>query len=177
MITPSLPTASIASATICPTSDSLPEIVAINWICSLLSIGFAISAIASTIASTALSIPRLILIGFPPAATSLSPSLTIAWASTVAVVVPSPALSLVLLETWIQSCAPKFSYGSSSSTAFATVTPSLVTIGPEGVWITTFLPFGPSVTRTALATSFKPRSKARRASSSKIICLAGICIP
>ena len=45
-----------------------------------------------------------------------------------------------------------FSTASSSSISFATLTPSLVTVGaPNFLSITTFLPFGPRVTLTALA--------------------------
>ncbi|CAI8017100.1 hypothetical protein GBAR_LOCUS10434 [Geodia barretti] len=73
------------------------------------------------------------------------------------------------------SWAPIFSYGSGSSISFATVTPSQVTNGaPKDFWMTTFLPRGPRVTFTALASVSAPRLSATLASSSKIICFAGI---
>ena len=113
--------------------------------------------IASTTTSLAASIPRLIDIGLAPAVTFLIPSLTIDWARTVAVVVPSPATSDVLEATSLTICAPTFSSLSSNSISFATVTPSLVTVGaPNFFSITTFLPFGPSVTLTALANLSTP---------------------
>jgi hypothetical protein len=90
--------------------------------------------------------------GFVPAVTFFRPSVKMAWASTVAVVVPSPATSDVLVATSFTICAPMFSTGSSSSISLATDTPSLVTVGePNFRSSTTFLPLGPSVTRTACA--------------------------
>ncbi len=89
-----------------------------------------------------------------------------ACASTVAVVVPSPAMSLVLVATSLTICAPMFSYLSRSSISFATVTPSFVMTGePNFLPMTTFRPFGPSVTRTAFASTLTPLSIAARASS------------
>ncbi len=88
-----------------------------------------------------------------------------AWASTVAVVVPSPATSEVLEATSLTICAPMFSNLSSSSISLATVTPSLVTVGePKLFSMSTLRPFGPSVTRTALASWFTPESSFIRAS-------------
>ena len=108
-------------------------------------------------AATALSMPRLSSIGFTPATTSLLPSRKIAWARTVAVVVPSPATSEVLLATSFTICAPMFSNLSSNSISLATVTPSLVTVGePKLFSMMTLRPFGPSVTRTALARPSTP---------------------
>ena len=89
----------------------------------------------------------------------------IASAITVAVVVPSPATSLVLLATSRTMRAPMFSYLSSRSISLATVTPSLVTNGePKLFWMMTFLPLGPRVTLTALASLWMPLRNASRAS-------------
>ena len=153
VITPSLPTFSIASAIRLPISSSLfAEIAPTCAISFLPLVGVEIAFSSSTTLITALSMPRLIAIGFAPAVTFFSPSRKIAWARTVAVVVPSPARSLVLVATSFTICAPMFSIGSLSSTSFATVTPSLVTVGePNLRSITTLRPFGPSVTFTACA--------------------------
>src|SRR5688572_11304975 len=60
-----------------------------------------------------------------------------------------------------------FSHGSSSSISFAIVTPSLVMVGaPHFLSRTTLRPLGPSVTRTASARRFTPRSSPCRASES-----------
>ena len=93
VITPSLPTLSIALAIMSPIALSpLAETVP-TW---------AISAHWSTLLRPVLEVVHhqvagevdaLRSIGFMPAATDLAPSRTIAWASTVAVVVPSPAVS------------------------------------------------------------------------------------
>ena len=124
-------------------------------------------------ASTAFSMPRLSAIGFAPAATLRRPSRTSAWASTVAVVVPSPATSSVFLATSLTSSAPIFSYGSSSSISLAMETPSLVIVGaPHFFSRTTLRPLGPSVTLTASARVFMPRSRPRRASSSNAMIFA-----
>ncbi len=134
-------------------------------ISSLLRVGFETFLSSSTIAATALSMPRFSSIGLTPAATSLEPSRKIACASTVAVVVPSPATSEVLEATSRTIWAPMFSNLSSSSISLATVTPSLVTVGaPQLFSIMTLRPFGPSVTRTALASVFTPASIFARAS-------------
>src|SRR6187397_2014208 len=85
-----------------------------------------------------------------------------ACARTVAVVVPSPATSEVLLATSFTICAPMFSIGSLSSISLATVTPSLVINGePNFLSSTTFLPRGPTVTLTALASASTPRVRPR----------------
>ena len=176
VITPSLPTLSIASAIISPMTVSAAEIDAVAAICSFVSTGFAIVSNSSEIAATAFSIPRLRAIGFAPAATLRSPSRTSACASTVAVVVPSPATSSVFLATSFTSSAPIFSQGSSSSISLAMETPSLVIVGaPHFFSSTTLRPRGPSVTLTASASAFIPRSSPRRASSLKAIIFA-ICI-
>ena len=126
-----------------------------------------------TAAFTALSIPRFKSIGFAPAATFFKPPVTIACASTVAVVVPSPATSAVFEATSFNICAPIFSTGSCSSISFATVTPSLVMWGaPNFLSITTFLPFGPKVTFTALAKASTPRFNPSRAVRLKSIFFA-----
>src|SRR5690348_3056 len=130
---------------------------------------------SSMIDSTARSTPRLRSIGFMPAATALEPSLTIAAASTVAVVVPSPAMSEVFEATSRTIWAPMFSNLSSSSISLATVTPSLVMRGaPKLLSSTTLRPFGPSVTRTALARISTPRSIFSRASPAKRTSLAAM---
>ncbi|CAB4840069.1 unannotated protein [freshwater metagenome] len=176
VITPSLPTLSIASAIISPIVTSAAEIDAVAAICSFESTLFAIDKSSVTIASTAFSIPRLSAIGFDPAATLRRPSRTRACAKTVAVVVPSPATSSVFLATSLTSSAPIFSHGSSKSISFAIETPSLVIVGaPHFFSRTTLRPRGPSVTLTASAKMFIPRSNPRRASSLKAICFAMSC--
>ena len=167
VITPSLPTWSIASEIFAPISASAAEIAATWAICDLLSTSLANDLMLPTAASTAASIPRLRLMGLAPAATLRKPSRTIAQANTVAVVVPSPATSSVFLATSLTSSAPMRSYGSSRSISLAIDTPSLVMVGaPHFLSSTTLRPFGPSVTRTASASLFIPASSPRRASSS-----------
>ena len=152
MITPSLETFSIASATISPTSSSPAEIAATLAICSLPVTLLLISEIALTASSVAFCIPFLKIIGLAPAAKFFIPALIIACAKTVAVVVPSPATSFVLVATSLTNCAPIFSNASSNSTSLAIVTPSLVISGaPYDLSKTTFLPLGPSVTFTVFA--------------------------
>ena len=153
VITPSLPTLSIASAIISPMAGSwLAEMVPIWAISFLFLVGFAIFWISGIIAATAASMPLLISIGFAPAVTFFIPSRKIAWAKTVAVVVPSPALSLVLLATSLTICAPIFSNGQANSISFATVTPSLVIVGePNFLSMTTLRPLGPKVNLTVSA--------------------------
>ncbi len=165
VITPSLPTFSMASARIWPmVSSPLAETVPTWAISSELRVGLDCFSSSSTSAAVALSIPRLRSIGFMPAATILLPSRKMAWASTVAVVVPSPATSEVLLATSLTSLAPRFSKWSSRSIALATVTPSLVTVGePQLFSRSTLRPLGPSVTRTACASVSTPRSNRSRA--------------
>ncbi len=110
VITPSLPTLSIASAMMSPISWSAAEMAATLAICSLFSeTSCELAAIDSTATSTACSMPRFTDIGLAPAATLRRPSRTIDWASTVAVVVPSPATSSVFLATSFTSSAPIFS--------------------------------------------------------------------
>src|SRR5215207_10574073 len=173
VMTPSLPTLSIASEMISPTVASAALIDAVAAICSLVSTSLAALDSASETSSTAFSMPRLRAIGLAPAATLRRPSRTSAWASTVAVVVPSPATSSVFLATSLTSSAPIFSQGSSSSISLAIDTPSLVMVGaPHFFSRTTLRPRGPSVTLTASARVFMPRSSPRRASSSKAIIFA-----
>ena len=175
-MTPSLPTLSITSAMIVPTSGSAALIEATAAICSRLSTGRDWRSSSATIASTPFSMPRLTAIGLAPALTFWRPSATIAWPRTMAVVVPSPATSSVLVATSLRSCAPMFSNGSSSSISLAIVTPSLVIVGaPYFLSRTTLRPFGPSVTRTASARRSTPRLRPRRAISSKRSCLAMAC--
>ena len=175
VITPSLPTFSMASAISSPIARSCAEMVATFAICSLPLIGVACARRVSETFATAASIPCFRSIGCAPAAKLRSPSLTIACASTVAVVVPSPATSLVLVATSLTNCAPMFSAGSESSISLAMVTPSFVIVGaPKDLEITTFRPLGPSVTFTVSARMLTPRSIARRATSSKCNCLPAI---
>ncbi len=166
VITPSLPTFCIASASMRPISRSpLAEMVPIWEISSFVDSFFDRDLRSETTASTAMSMPRFRSIGLRPAATAFTPSRTIAWARTVAVVVPSPAMSFVLLATSRSICAPMFSNLSASSISLATVTPSLVMRGaPNDLSITTLRPFGPSVTFTASARMSTPRSRRSRAS-------------
>ncbi len=174
VITPSLPTLSIASAIRSPTSMSPPaEIAAVDAICSLVSTSFAIKSSSSLTIATARSMPFFKPMGFAPAATLRRPSRTSACARTVAVVVPSPATSSVFFATSLTSSAPIFSYGSSRSISLAMDTPSLVIVGaPHFFSKTTLRPLGPRVTLTASASTFIPRSSARRASSSNEIIFA-----
>src|SRR5687768_12580468 len=176
VITPSLPTLSIASAMILPTSVSrLAEIDPI-WATSFEEAqGLESFFSSSTTVTTALSIPRLRSIGFMPEATYFMPSRTIAWASTVAVVVPSPATSEVLEATSFTICAPMFSNLSLSSISFATETPSLVTVGaPNERSSTTLRPLGPRVTFTASARMLRPCTILLRALSWNLTSFAGI---
>src|SRR4051812_16750615 len=179
VMTPSLPTLSMASAMSSPIWLSAAEMDAVAAICSLVSTSLAWLSSSAATASTAFSMPRLRAIGLAPAATLRRPSLTRAWARTVAVVVPSPATSSVFLATSLTSSAPIFSYGSSSSISLAIETPSFVIVGaPHFFSSTTLRPRGPKVTRTASARMFRPRSRPRRASSSKAMIFAiSVCRP
>ncbi|CAB4979148.1 unannotated protein [freshwater metagenome] len=76
VITPSLPTLSIASAIMSPIVESAAEIEAVAAIWSRVSTGFDIALSSAEIASTAFSIPRFSAIGFEPAATLRRPSRT-----------------------------------------------------------------------------------------------------
>src|SRR4029079_11096781 len=178
VMTPSLPTLSITSAMISPTSGSAALMAATAAICSRLSTGRDCFLISATTASTAASMPRLTTIGLAPAVTTRRPSATSAWPRTTAVVVPSPATSSVLVATSLRSCAPMFSNGFSSSMSRAMVTPSLVMVGePNFLSRTTLRPFGPIVTLTASARWSMPFLRERRAVSSKMSCLAkGGCL-
>ncbi len=178
VITPSLPTLSIASAISLPMVSSLLAEMAPTWAISLLVV-VALEAFlsSSTRAVTALSIPRLRSIGFMPAATYFMPSRMMAWASTVAVVVPSPAMSEVLEATSLTICAPMFCSLSLSSISLATDTPSLVTVGaPKERSSTTLRPLGPRVTLTALARMLTPSTMRARASPPKITSFAAMLI-
>src|SRR2546426_1986832 len=174
VMTPSLPTFSMASAMRLPMVLSLLAAMLATCAISFLSlVDLDIFLSSSTTASTAASMPRLSPIGLAPAVTFLSPSRTMAWARTVAVVVPSPAMSEVLEATSLSIWAPMSSKLSLSSISFATVTPSLVMVGlPNFLSITTLRPFGPNVTLTACAMMLTPRRSAARASSLNRSCLA-----
>src|SRR5206468_7093849 len=176
VITPSLPTLSIASEMILPMLASALAEIAPTWAISFVVVqGLEIFFSSSTTPSTALSMPRFRSIGFMPEATNFMPSRTIAWARTVAVVVPSPATSEVLEATSFTICAPMFSNLSLSSISFATDTPSLVTVGaPNERSSTTLRPFGPSVTLTASARMLTPAIIRTRALSLNLTSLAAI---
>ena len=166
VITPSLPTCSIASDISSPIVASAAETAATCAIASFVSTGVAIFLMFSTATSVAPCIPFLIIIGFAPAATFLKPSLIIDCARSVAVVVPSPATSFVLLATSLTTCAPIFSTASSSSISLAIVTPSFVISGePNFLSKRTFLPFGPSVILTVSASLSTPACNFLLASS------------
>src|SRR6266849_3746667 len=172
VMTPSLPTFSMASAIRFPMVLSLLAAMEATWAISFLSlVDLDIRLRSSTTASTALSMPRLSPIGLAPAVTFLRPSRTMAWASTVAVVVPSPAMSEVLEATSLSIWAPMFSKGSLSSISLATATPSLVMVGlPYFLSMTTLRPLGPRVALTAAAMMLTPRSRAARPSSLNRTC-------
>src|SRR5215470_9681550 len=176
VITPSLPTFSIASAIMLPMPVSpLAEMVPTCAISLWPLVAFDCFFSASTTSATARSMPRFRSIGLWPAATIFEPSRKIACASTVAVVVPSPATSEVLDATSFTICAPMFSNLFSSSISLATVTPSLVTVGaPHDFSITTLRPRGPRVTLTAFASVSTPDMTRLRAFSSKMISLAAM---
>ena len=107
VMTPSLPTFSMASAIRLPMVLSLLEAIVATCAISFLSlVDLDILFRSSTTASTALSMPRLSPMGLAPAVTFFIPSRTMAWASTVAVVVPSPAMSEVLDATSLTIWAP-----------------------------------------------------------------------
>src|SRR5919201_5698328 len=173
VMTPSLPTLSIASAMSLPIASSWDEIAATWATSSWPFTGTESFLISSTTVWTALSMPTFSCIGLAPAATFLKPSLIIVCASSVAVVVPSPATSLVLVATSRSNCAPVFSQGSLRSISRTIVTPSLVTVGaPNFFSSTTLRPLGPSVMRTDWATVSMPRFNPCRASTSKATALA-----
>src|ERR1700749_4157958 len=178
VITPSLPTFSIASAMVLPIDSSLFAEIVPTWAMVLESLqGWESFFSSSTQVKTALSIPRLTSIGLRPEETAFRPSRMIAWASTVAVVVPSPASSEVLEATSFTICAPIFSNLSLSSTSFATDTPSLVIVGAPKLFSSTALrPLGPRVAFTALARMFTPLNIRARASSLKRTSLAAIVV-
>src|SRR5215217_5227242 len=176
VITPSLPTFCMASASIRPISASPLDEIVPTWAISSEVVTFLdCFSRSATTAATAMSTPRRRSIGFMPAATALPPSRTMAAARMVAVVVPSPATSLVLLATSRTICAPMFSNLSESSISLATVTPSLVIRGaPKLLSSTTLRPLGPSVTLTASARVVTPLSILVRASVENFTSLAAI---
>src|SRR5438094_4678590 len=173
VMTPSLPTFSIASAIRLPIVLSLFAAIVATWVISFLSlVALDMSFSSWTTMVTACAMPRCRAIGFAPAVTFLRPPRKMAWARTVAVVVPSPAMSEVLDATSFSIWAPMFSQESLSSISLATVTPSLVRVGlPNFRAMTTLRPFGPSVTLTARDMTLMPRRSAARASSVNRSCL------
>ncbi len=74
VITPSLPTLSIASAMILPIVSSLLAEMVPTCATMLPLTGFDIRLISPVSASTAFSMPRLMSIGFAPATTFFAPS-------------------------------------------------------------------------------------------------------
>ncbi len=174
VMTPSLPTLSIASAMRSPIILSeFAEIVATCAISFLSLTSLEIFLSSSMIAADALSIPRLTSIGLAPAVMFLSPSLKIECANTVAVVVPSPASSAVFEATSFTSCAPMFSRVSLSSISRATETPSFVICGaPYDFCMSTLRPLGPMVTFTASASFVTPSKRPFLALSEKNISFA-----
>src|SRR5579862_1840782 len=178
VITPSLPTFSIASAIVLPIDSSEFAEIVPTWAIALESLqGFEMRLSSSVATMTALSMPRLMSIGLRPEATAFRPSRMIACANTVAVVVPSPASSEVLEATSFTICAPMFSNLSFSSISFATDTPSFVMVGAPKLFSSTALrPFGPSVALTAFARTFTPLNIRWRASSLNLTSLAAIVV-
>ena len=176
VITPSLPTRSMASAIILPISSSpFAEMVPTCATSSEVEIFFERASSDATTASTDMSMPRFRSIGFMPAATARAPSWAIDWARTVAVVVPSPATSLAFEATSRTICAPMFWNLSLSSMSLATVTPSLVMRGaPKDFSRTTLRPLGPRVTFTAFASVSTPSSMRVLASEPNLTSLAAI---
>mmetsp|Transcript_6127 Transcript_6127/g.16989 ORF Transcript_6127/g.16989 Transcript_6127/m.16989 type:complete len:200 (-) Transcript_6127:367-966(-) len=174
VITPSLPTFSIALAMSSPMATSpLAEMVPTWEISSGVLIIFARLFSWLMTWSTAALMPRLRSMGLRPAATDRRPSTRMALVSTVAVVVPSPATSFVADATCFTSDAPTFWYLSENSSALATVTPSLVILGPPyGCSITTLRPLGPIVSWTASARRSTPASTLLRQSTPNFISLA-----
>ena len=74
VITPSLPTLSMASAMILPMGSSLLAEMVPTWATIVPLTGFDIFLSSALITSTARSMPRLRSIGFAPATTFLAPS-------------------------------------------------------------------------------------------------------
>ena len=176
VMTPSLPTRSMASAIILPISSSpFAEMVPTCATSSDVEIFCERDTSDATTASTAMSMPRFKSIGFMPEATAFDPSCAIHCARTVAVVVPSPATSFAFDATSRTICAPMFWNLSFNSISLATVTPSLVMRGaPNDFSRTTLRPFGPSVTLTALARISTPSSIRVLASEPNLTSLAAI---
>src|SRR5262249_41611366 len=176
VITPSLPTLSIASAMIRPISESLLAEMVPTWAMSLPSTGLESLSSDSTADLTAESMPRFNSIGLAPAGAFLVPPRLMRWGGPgAAVVVPSPATSEVLEATSRTICAPMFSSESWSSISLATVTPSLVIVGePNFFSMTTLRPLGPRVTLTASASLLTPWRMRCRASSPYEIVFAAI---
>ena len=173
VITPSLPTFSMASATISPIASSLWAEMAATCAFSLRVVtGRDIAFNASMAALAARSRPRFRSMALAPAATLRTPSANMACARMVEPDVPSPTTSPVRSAAWRSIWAPRFSSGSLSSSSLAMVTPSLQTSGgPHFLWIRTDLDFGPSVTRMASASCVAPRSTFSRAAERNITCL------
>jgi len=165
VITPSLPTFSMALATSSPMAGSLCAEIAATCAVSLRVLtGRDNPFSASTARLVARSNPRFISMALAPATTLRTPSAKIAWARIVDVLVPSPTMSPVFSAAWRSMRAPRFSSGSLRSNSFAIVTPSLQTTGvPHFFSINTAFERGPRVTRTASASWVAPRNIFSRA--------------
>ena len=145
VITPSLPTFSMASATSSPIAESLCAEMAATCAFSLRVLTGRDSArSASTARLVARSRPRLMSMALAPATTLRTPSAKMACARMVEVLVPSPTMSPVFSAAWRSMRAPRFSSGSLRSNSLAIVTPSLQTIGaPHFLSISTDFDRGP----------------------------------
>ena len=125
VMTPSLPTFSMALAMSLPMCSSPLALMVATWATSALVVmSLEFFWRYWTTSSTAAWMPRRRSMGLQPAATFLTVSEKMARARTVAVVVPSPATSFVFPATSCINLAPRFSKGSLREMALATVTPS-----------------------------------------------------
>ena len=158
VIEPSWPTRSTAIEINFPIELSLfAEMAAMCSICSIVTIGDAISLSLPTTCSVQRCRPRCNSVGDTPARINFWDSLRMALASTVEVVVPSPASVFVWTAACLIICAPAFSNGSSRATKCATVTPSFVMKGIFPFSCSkTLLPFGPNVEATLSANISAP---------------------
>src|SRR3989344_1499708 len=105
--TPSLPTLSIVSAMVLPSSSDSAEIDATWRISSLLPIGFAMDFNAATARSAAASMPARIPMAFSPIEVCFIPSVTIACMSTTEAVVGDHGRTVALVEYDIATARTK----------------------------------------------------------------------
>ena len=178
VMTPSLPTLSMASAICSPISSSAAEMEATCAMSSLDSTSLAWFLMASTAAldgglDAALQRHRVGAGGHVAQAFldhGLGEDRGRGGAVTGHVV--------GLLGDFLDQLGPDLLLGSSSSISLAMETPSLVIVGaPHFFSRTTLRPLGPRVILTALASWSIPRSRARRASSSNVMILAAMLPP